>query len=365
MLYVALVLAVVLVVVANVAVHRRGNSFWTFVFFALWFSFGLSCMGLSCPPVLGLAVLLPLLMVPWFFTDKRPWLFLPLSIFAFVLCFGVATWYAFVDWRQYDDQRAVFPFESMEDRLDGTHPAERPGPLSPETIRGLEEIEDQFHPTRRSAELRKLHEGTTSEFANSPGFGVTRMGMMRSHDEYLALKPVPKIVQPFPSAMTPAPETQHHVASRGDDLHGLHLNGILDFAGPRGWGYFKDREHVTGFQSHRFSRLPEDKAWEVRRIELIGLLTHKKPVAYVTANLPRMDEVKKAPTRQLDAFESWGLRKLRGGEDLVLGESAEQVRMVGALRAARQCAECHGCERGALLGAFSYWLRKVPTERDR
>jgi hypothetical protein len=34
--------------------------------------------------------------------------------------------------------------------------------------------------------------------------------------------------------------------------------------------------------------------------------------------------------------------------------------MVGALRAARQCLECHEGRRGDLLGTFSYVLQRVP-----
>ena len=85
-------------------------------------------------------------------------------------------------------------------------------------------------------------------------------------------------------------------------------------------------------------------------------MLHEKPVAYVSANLPRMDELKKAPTRPLDRFESGGLEKLRGGEDLVTAEAGANLRMLGAIRSARQCVDCHGGRRGDLLGAFSYTL---------
>ena len=34
------------------------------------------------------------------------------------------------------------------------------------------------------------------------------------------------------------------------------------------------------------------------------------------------------------------------------------VRMVGAIRSTTQCVSCHDCERGDLLGAFSYTLKR-------
>jgi hypothetical protein len=34
--------------------------------------------------------------------------------------------------------------------------------------------------------------------------------------------------------------------------------------------------------------------------------------------------------------------------------------MLGPIRATKQCTQCHGCERGELLGAFSYILDGRP-----
>jgi hypothetical protein len=81
-------------------------------------------------------------------------------------------------------------------------------------------------------------------------------------------------------------------------------------------------------------------------------------VAYLSDNLPRMDELREAATRPLDVFETAGLASLRGGEDLFVRESADGLRMLGAVRSLKQCVNCHGGERGDLLGAFSYTLRR-------
>lgn len=71
-----------------------------------------------------------------------------------------------------------------------------------------------------------------------------------------------------------------------------------------------------------------------------------------------MEELRDAPTRALAPFETRALAALNTGEDVVTEQpSADVLQMVGAIRAARQCLECHQVQRGALLGAFSYELR--------
>jgi hypothetical protein len=49
---------------------------------------------------------------------------------------------------------------------------------------------------------------------------------------------------------------------------------------------------------------------------------------------------------------------LRIDDDLIVREEEGVHRMLGSLRAAKQCLECHSAERGKLLGAFSYVLRR-------
>jgi hypothetical protein len=139
----------------------------------------------------------------------------------------------------------------------------------------------------------------------------------------------------------------------------LHDDGVLDFLNPKGFGFAKDRQHVAGFQKHGMSKVPEtSESWSVAHLELVGLVVHEKPVVYVTANLPQMDEVQDAPTRPLDSFELEALGALRDGEDLFFRGSEDKARMVGSIRAVEQCIVCHGGNRGDLLGAFSYGLRR-------
>jgi cytochrome c553 len=72
-----------------------------------------------------------------------------------------------------------------------------------------------------------------------------------------------------------------------------------------------------------------------------------------------MDLLRDAPTRSLDTFEMAALADLRAGKTLATRDENARVRMVGAIRATKHCTACHACERGELLGAFSYLLRQM------
>ena len=169
----------------------------------------------------------------------------------------------------------------------------------------------------------------------------------------VATRPLTRSARPeeltVPQPFGPSARTHDDITStlriQDGKLHDLHLAGLLDFINSENFGYVKDRRHVAGFQSHRFSKVPDPtEGWRIETLDLVGLLLHKEPVAYVSANLPRMDELKKAPTRPLDRFETSALEK------------SANLRMLGAIRSAKQCVECHGGRRGDLLGAFSYTL---------
>src|SRR5260370_2629567 len=97
--------------------------------------------------------------------------------------------------------------------------------------------------------------------------------------------------------------------------------------------------------------------WLVQALDLLSLLKHEEPVAYLSEHLPRMDELREAKTRPLDAFERDALEVLRRGEDLKVQNASREIRMLGSIRAVKQCLQCHEVERGDLLCAFSYRLR--------
>jgi hypothetical protein len=124
-----------------------------------------------------------------------------------------------------------------------------------------------------------------------------------------------------------------------------------------------------------------DTTYPIAPPELIGL--EDDPVAYsprehayrfpVSTNETRSlrSEVRKRfQSRPLTEVETNAVLALRSGRDLVIltnsVESAEaaverlitppELLVVGALRAKKDCAACHQCEQGSLLGAFTYRL---------
>ena len=86
-------------------------------------------------------------------------------------------------------------------------------------------------------------------------------------------------------------------------------------------------------------------------------------MAYVSSHLPRMDELREAPTRPLNDFELQAVDRIRSDEDVVTDEVPGRIRMLGSLRAAKDCVQCHSVGRGELLGALSYEL--APTKWNR
>jgi len=261
--------------------------------------------------------------------------------------------------RKYDQLRAQYPFESMADRLP------RPTPTSDRVDHDrLDQLEravaEQSNGFRVRA-LARLHADAVTRFARTPGLGVGRMGSLIEPSEWnLKLEPRGEVQQQEVNYFRPSLPSTDKWPARPDQatIDRLHQGGVLDFVNPQGFGYVKDRQHVAGFQPHGFSQPPESVGtWKVATVDLVGLLLHDTPVVYVSAKLPKMDELRDAPTRPLDAFETTALAALRGGADMHTADATDGVRFVGALRNARQCAECHGGERGALLGAFSYRLQ--------
>jgi hypothetical protein len=151
----------------------------------------------------------------------------------------------------------------------------------------------------------------------------------------------------------------------------------------------KDKTQVAGFLPHALEYVPEGRVrqrydtanpiknkegaitgypvverWAARKVELIGLLIHESPVAYLNAEgkLPTMTGAKDAKTRALTEFEADALKKLAAGKEVVSVDAAtNQVRMVGAIRMAGACLKCHDGKAGDLLGAFSYDLVRVPA----
>lgn len=367
MLYISLILSVIFLAVANYSARQPQRPISPAIVC------GLCCVvlplgpGMFLPPVAIQVLVVFLAFILWKPTARSPGFFHVLSLSATVVVYGGIYW-AFVlpGERKLERLRERFAYESMEERL----PAPASRLTATQLTSGAAErltlletsVEEDYRFRSRAILLRRLHEDKVRSFVNNPNFGVARMVPLSESWINSGLRPDESIPEPDSLLYSPSPTGDagwEPVVLERTPLDDLHREGIVDFINAIGFGYVKDRRHVAGFESHRFSSVPGPKeTWEVRRLELVGLLLHDSPIVYLSRNLPRMDQVRETPTRLLDSFEAAGLETLRGGEDLFFGSASGTVRMLGALRATKQCVECHGGERGDLLGAFSYTLRR-------
>jgi hypothetical protein len=370
-LYVSLTLPLILLGLIYLAIWR--SKAWVVVYIGCAVFFIL-CHPLSNNVFVGLVLelqLVAMLVVIPLARALRPgrkWLPICLPIAATAASYAYFSWVAVRYSVEFNRLRDEYGFESMEDRVPLPGPNLRSAVLKSETSALVQDLENRVTNATgigvsRNSRLKLLHERTVLSFVNSPGFGVQRMFVPTESAMKWGVRekdtPVP---QPVPRAAPPesiqAGEPTRAIAVP-DGLQVIHQIGVVDFSYPSGRGYTRDRRHVAGFLPHGFSKPPAwGDNWAVDTIDLVSLLCHAEPVAYVSDNLPRMDELKDAPTRPLDAFEAGGLKQLVDGEYLVVGEAADKLRMLGSVRAVEQCEKCHGAERGDLLGAFSYTLRR-------
>lgn len=231
---------------------------------------------------------------------------------------------------------------------------------------------------RREA-LAIVHGGWERRFAVLMGQGVFRMRWMHDWEEHLEEGADEKELY-LPDEYTPADQIQEDVLVatetvdhyfRGENQKRLdsqaHVQSVLNFVNPAGWGFVKSKSEVAGFQSHRFRSRPvvlnsEGMLDELRitRLELVSLLKHEMPRVYVEGKLPDLDsfDSEDVPTRQLNQFEARALKFVRQGKDIVIDEQDDHIRMFGSLRAIGECQQCHDVPKNTLLGAFSYELRK-------
>ncbi|MGL4554017.1 MAG: hypothetical protein ACRC33_22885, partial [Gemmataceae bacterium] len=271
-------------------VDRRWDKWLAFFVLGGFFTLAPSCAGVAVLfPVWLTFLLLAVGMIPWRAacrwcrgqtppTDPVP-RFSPAY-----LCFSLAAVPAAFAWPAYsalgyqakmDALRAEYPYESMENRLPVRPLAT---PVGADAGRSLEAAEGGMKGDGgRSHLLHALHEGQITRFVNSPGFGVTRMHAHFAPDrESLQYRQRDDAAVGQPSYQEPAAPWEAQTAT--EEHARAHRGSLLDFSYPEGWGYLKDRGRVAGFRPHGFSKPP---APPVRRVDLIGLLRHPTPVAYV------------------------------------------------------------------------------------
>jgi hypothetical protein len=304
------------------------------------------------------------------YRPKKRWFLLPASCVIFgASLLAVAAVQRYQERiKRYADHvqhlRDLYPIESIDARLPLQRVRGRAklSDLSRMNLSDFERSREFADPHDRAQMLQKLHEGTVAEFVRREGFGVGRTmsswatsvldnfdrgktSVVQSSAKLLDSWQVDSTVQ-VPAAVS-LPRIQD-----------AHVRNVLHFVNPTGFGFIQDRQHVAGFQAHQFNALVEPQAWRVRRLELVGLVLAEEPRVYVTESLPRMDLIRGVPTRGLDLFEELGLEELERGEDIFIREATAGLRMLGAVRSAKQCLACHCGKRGVLLGAFSYFLER-------
>jgi hypothetical protein len=347
-----------------VAARFARQPAWYVLPACLLLGFGPLLCPVFLPPVSLQAGLLAVAVLVWRLPPLRPWPFAPLACAVTLLAYGITGWFAYQDSAHL---RGQFPFASLEDRLPAK-PQSETAPVPSQTEQRLIALEAAFEDSRdhgwslfRAGVLEELHEHAVEVFINRPSFGVARMSGLSERDLKIGQRGGSPLAQPGtrlpPASLAASADVSLSQAQQeklDKELADAHRSGIVDFVHPPGFGYFRDLRHVAGFQEHQFSRAPKVEHWRLQTLDLVGLVLHEGPVVYVSDHLPRMDELRGAPTRPPDEFEAGGLKALRGGEDLYLRAGADAGRALGAVRSMKQCLSCHGGQRGDLLGAFSY-----------
>lgn len=272
--------------------------------------------------------------------------------------------------RELLEARQAYPIRSLAQRLN-YEPEKLPATsliLKRDIDKGLGAVEETCGDQRYvNYQLKQIHGRYVENFASALGFGITRMPYPSPRRiERPALRDIG-----FADRDIVPPNRSYGSLFLGIErnprqaLTEFHRDSYLDFLNPEGFGgLINPPTEVAGFVEHGFhhppSRYESGLAWDLERLELVSLLKFDEPRVYVLDHLPRMDQLSgdDVPTRPLDKFESAALPRLRTDGDVVIDEVAGDTRMLGSLRAAKQCLDCHNAARGELLGAFSYVLRQ-------
>ncbi len=112
--------------------------------------------------------------------------------------------------------------------------------------------------------------------------------------------------------------------------------------------------------------VPSDRLWGLHYMQLISILEHDPPVAYVMNPPDMFQREVQVTTRFLEHDEQFALQRLSAGEDLVItwNEDQGQANLVGAIRAEEHCLKCHeNMSRNDLLGAFTYRFEETKVDR--
>lgn len=280
--------------------------------------------------------------------------------------------------------RANFPIENIDLRLEFERRAEDVSPDVESEITLADKVDARLKASEiankeskanfgRVAELERIHGEKHERFVRQIGFGAIRM---RGVGGGIETPDLPSI--DFASALVDEknPEWLWSLYNNNeplavklgqvDNLSELHFAGENDFLNTNMLGFVTkarpEKVHAAGFVPHAFhdglavEKAAEFKSLQLKKLELISLLKFDEPRAYVLDHLPRMDELSKEgiTTRELTPFELNALDQLRSDENVVIEQHDDVILMMGSLRTATHCLDCHAGARGKLLGAFSY-----------
>ncbi len=374
MFFVSLVLSCIYLLL-TIWVALRAGSGWASLL-ALPFAFLALVVGSEA--IMTQCVLTAIAAVCCAGANARRGVMIGVSLSMMVLAYGYTWLQVGLRLQAVEEMRESVPFESIETRLahearlvfpEGLHHNER---LGPDVFTRLAIYEEEYR-NQRQYSLERLHSQIYNDFIIADGFGEMRMMFVSPRS--IQLPEIATVAQPEPldaDCRRDGPET--HANGRPVDrffhpsdemLLTLHDDSHLNFLDPNRFGFVESRERVAGFEPHQFSSLPavEHADWHITRLELISLLKHEEPMAYVSENLPSMEELADTPVRPLKEFERAAVELLRTDSDLEISYDMNRIDMVGSVRAAESCTECHTVPRGHLLGAFSYVLRRTTPVR--
>jgi hypothetical protein len=264
--------------------------------------------------------------------------------------------------------RTEFPIKSLVNRLSyerRNRTTTLTLQLSPVVLTKLSRDEQELSAgSYREWQFKRIHERNFELFSRSIGFGIGRM--MEPDANYLRKPPLRDIrfdeVEVVSSEEPFSYWRKAYEDSNSEEPEQLHVFSRYDFLEPDSFGVMiESKDKVIGLIPHAMHHSPtaglkNHSTWTIERLELVSMLRFDEPRVYVLDHLPRMDQLSSdsVTTRMLDDFERSSLEKLRTDEDVVVAREHNKYRMLGSLRAATQCTNCHNVERGELLGAFSY-----------
>lgn len=200
--------------------------------------------------------------------------------------------------------------------------------------------------------LKRMHDEAVHRFLARPENGMRRMINL----------PVKEKSEWKDSLWSPGELSLETKLEHRADLARIHHESLRDFASPT-----QKDEPMVKFRARplddgdllqdEMKKLMKEKDWDIKTLDLMGVVKHEHPVIYVSDKLPKMKELDKVPTRHLDFFEQAGLEELKKDDDQFIRSRDGTIRMLGAIRAKSECLSCHQGAEGTLLGAFSYTLR--------